>query len=196
MVTKKDLVIAVLTTFCLTSTLFMIERAISSGSQYDPWKDVNDDGSINIIDISMVAKLFGTTGTPINKTQMLDLAAIEARVAALETRAQVLESKTAALEGKTGLPPPDYDSNWFSVDPGTYMRIPHNLHQIDDLFVYMTGRRFVTGYEEIHQRTSLDGGNAICWYAPDPDSIIVWRDPNDLRYNEIRVRIWKIQPAT
>lgn len=89
---KRGLIIAVLATFCLTSTIFITERAISPTGQYDPWKDVNDDGSINIVDIAMVAKLFGTTGTPVNKTQLMALAGLEARVAALEARADALEN--------------------------------------------------------------------------------------------------------
>ena len=56
MVTKKDLLIAVLATFCLTSTLFMILP--SRSAERDPWADVSGltvgepDGKINFRDIS------------------------------------------------------------------------------------------------------------------------------------------------
>lgn len=67
MTSKKDLIIAVLSTFCLTATLFMImpTRSSSAERQYNPWCDINDDGQIDMInDIRSVAILFGTTGDP------------------------------------------------------------------------------------------------------------------------------------
>ena len=38
---------------------------------YDPWYDLNDDGKIDMRDIGGMARKFGTTGTPINKTELL-----------------------------------------------------------------------------------------------------------------------------
>jgi hypothetical protein len=38
---------------------------------YDPWYDVNDDGTIDMRDIGGMARKFGTSGTPINKTELL-----------------------------------------------------------------------------------------------------------------------------
>lgn len=67
MTSKKELIIAVLSTFCLTATLFMImpTRSSSAERQYDPWCDINDDGEIDMInDIRSVAILFGTYGDP------------------------------------------------------------------------------------------------------------------------------------
>lgn len=67
MVTKKDLLIVVLATFCLTSTLFMILPS-RSGIPYDPWADVSgptqgtEDGTINMRDISYLIQMFGTSG--------------------------------------------------------------------------------------------------------------------------------------
>ena len=61
-----------LATFCLIVVLFMIiTTQSSSGDTYDPWIDINDDGKINILDITFVAKAFGTSGTPINKTMLI-----------------------------------------------------------------------------------------------------------------------------
>ena len=83
--TKKDLVIVVLATFCLTATLFMILPTQSSPDNgYDPWADLNDDGVINILDISNVALRFGTSGEAINKTALL--LELQSRVEALEER--------------------------------------------------------------------------------------------------------------
>lgn len=70
MVTKKDLILAVIATFCLTATLFMIIPT-RSAVEYDPWKDVNDDGYNGIDDIVSVAESFGGLGEPINKTALL-----------------------------------------------------------------------------------------------------------------------------
>jgi len=66
---KKDVVIAVLATFCLTSTLFMIttSKSQSGVGEYNPWADYNDDGLINILDIVPGAVSFGATSTDTTK---------------------------------------------------------------------------------------------------------------------------------
>lgn len=60
---KKDLIITVLATFCITATLFMIIPT-KSQQPYDPWLDTNDDGIIDIADIYVAALAFGTWGDP------------------------------------------------------------------------------------------------------------------------------------
>jgi hypothetical protein len=60
---KRDLIIAVLATFCLTATLFLILPVRSTGT-YDPWADFNGKGKINMLDVGYVASLFGTKGDP------------------------------------------------------------------------------------------------------------------------------------
>ncbi|MCJ7632518.1 hypothetical protein MUP77_09030, partial [Candidatus Bathyarchaeota archaeon] len=69
MVMKRDLVIAVLCTFCLAFTLFAILPAGSNNStlgtgEYDPWLDSNEDGRINILECITLANAFGTSGDP------------------------------------------------------------------------------------------------------------------------------------
>jgi len=83
-VMKKDLVVVVLVTFCLTAALFLTIPIRSSPAEreYDPWADLDDDGKIGIIDLYKVATIFGTTGEPINKTALL----LE-----LQTRVDILE---------------------------------------------------------------------------------------------------------
>jgi hypothetical protein len=63
---KKDLIIAVLSTFCLTSTLFLVipTRSSSNSFPYDPWVDLNGDGKIDIYDITWAAELYDTSGDP------------------------------------------------------------------------------------------------------------------------------------
>jgi len=74
-VLKRKPVIIGFLAFCLIATLFI--GATTSGDitnpsatvapEYDPWKDINDDGKINILDILGLAVIFGTEGTPIDK---------------------------------------------------------------------------------------------------------------------------------
>jgi hypothetical protein len=67
MVTKKDLIIAVLATFCLTATLFIILPS-RSAEPYNPWADVSGpimgepDGTINMRDINYEIMRFNTLG--------------------------------------------------------------------------------------------------------------------------------------
>ena len=65
MANKKDLIIAVLATFCLTAALFTVVPIRSqSTSGYDPWKDLNDDGVIDSTDLGMLGTSWATTGDP------------------------------------------------------------------------------------------------------------------------------------
>jgi hypothetical protein len=64
MVTRKDLIIAVLATFCLTAMIFMVIPIRSSINPYDPWLDYNEDGKISLQDLILLANSYGTTGDP------------------------------------------------------------------------------------------------------------------------------------
>jgi hypothetical protein len=66
MTNKKDLIIAVLATFCLTATLFMVTstRSQTPIGTYDPTVDINHDGSVNILDAILLANHFSTSGDP------------------------------------------------------------------------------------------------------------------------------------
>jgi hypothetical protein len=61
---KKDLIIAVLATFCLTATLFIIVPTRSQTAQYDPWVDLDEDGQISIYDVVQLTSIYGKTGDP------------------------------------------------------------------------------------------------------------------------------------
>lgn len=62
MISKKYLVIAVLATFCLTAALFMVVPTRSQTSSYDPWTDINGDGTIDMADISLTIDSFMSSG--------------------------------------------------------------------------------------------------------------------------------------
>ena len=69
---KRDLIVAVLLTFCLTVLLFQVLPISSQDAgDYDPWYDVNDDGLIDMRDVGGIARKFGTSGTSINKTALI-----------------------------------------------------------------------------------------------------------------------------
>jgi len=58
--TKKDIVIAILTTFCLTATLFFIVPTRSEpDSPYDPMFDWNGDGRIGPADFAVFSVNYG-----------------------------------------------------------------------------------------------------------------------------------------
>ena len=104
MLKRKNMIIGFLA-FCLIATLFIsittsgkyYQNDISNTTstvptrtgEYDPWHDINDDGTIDIFDVVSIANAFGTLGTPINKTALL----LE-----LQSKVQILEAKVESLE--------------------------------------------------------------------------------------------------
>ena len=96
MLLKKHLFVIVLAVFCLAATLFAVMPINSQGvGDYDPWLDVNDDGSIEMKDVSSVARAYGTNGIPINKTDLL--LELQTKVASLEARVDALEASTPLI---------------------------------------------------------------------------------------------------
>lgn len=79
MVKKKDLLIAVLATFCLAAVLFMImpTRSSPGAGEYDAWMDIDSNGKINIIDISSIARAFGTSGDPTKPVEIASSSSFE-----------------------------------------------------------------------------------------------------------------------
>jgi hypothetical protein len=60
---RKDMIFAVLTTFCMCALMFTV-IPIRSGLPYDPWADIDDNGKIDMKDIGNVAAQFMTSGDP------------------------------------------------------------------------------------------------------------------------------------
>jgi len=71
----------------VSNTFSSVATAIG---EYDPWRDLNDDGTIDIFDVVSIASVFGTSGTPINKTAL---------ILELQSTVQILEAKVESLEG-------------------------------------------------------------------------------------------------
>lgn len=58
--------------FVLFATLFLSNIILAQeGGSYDPWIDTNDDGIIDVQDLQILAVIYSTSGTPINKTALL-----------------------------------------------------------------------------------------------------------------------------
>lgn len=75
MKTKPLYLLNVILAFALLTSLLAnaaVNRSATADTfKYNAWADLNDDGIIDIFDIATVAVVFGTTGTPINKTALL-----------------------------------------------------------------------------------------------------------------------------
>jgi len=72
--TNKWIIAAAIATLCLTTTLLMtvpIRSSFKSG-EFNPWADLNDDGIVDIFDAIILSNAFETSGTPINKTALLN----------------------------------------------------------------------------------------------------------------------------
>jgi hypothetical protein len=69
---KRDLMIVVLATFCLTATLFMVtstrsqtpSASLTTSANYDAMADINHDGHVDILDAILLANVFGSSGDP------------------------------------------------------------------------------------------------------------------------------------
>jgi hypothetical protein len=158
MVIKKDLVIAVLATFCLTSALFMIIPSRSSPSigEYDPWIDMNDDGIIDGGDLGILGGSWFASGTPINKTALLlelqsridslnsSLLNLEAylntRIVTLNSSLVELQSKVAELENKVTILETDMDTLRTNFDflNATIVSLMERINALESFAVNLT----------------------------------------------------------
>ena len=58
--------------FVLFTSLFLSNIILAQdGGSYDPWMDLNDDGIIDPQDLQLLASIYSSSGTPINKTELL-----------------------------------------------------------------------------------------------------------------------------
>jgi hypothetical protein len=167
---RKDVVIAVVITFCLMSMLVLtIPSRSNPDDNYDAWADVNCDGSVNILDSILVSNAFNTQGTPIDKS-------------------------TYPLLGMINKPA--FDSNWTYIEQDQTVIFPHGLNTTE-VFVYMIGKTNQTASPYIHQ---IDYGGEInfgfqtgvYWYDLTSMSITVHRRLSDSNWDQVRIYMWKI----
>jgi hypothetical protein len=67
---------------------------------YDPWVDINDDGIIDLYDLSNIGSRWETTGTPINKTGLL--LELQAEVDSLNSSLTELQSRMESDMSQSG----------------------------------------------------------------------------------------------
>jgi hypothetical protein len=187
----------------------------TSELQYDPWKDINDDGKLDILDIVQISSQYGAAGTPINKTALLlelqskidslntsvlDLEAyFSMKLQDLNATAVQLQFQTAELEiqlavlNATKLGKPDFDSGWTPKAIGI-TTFTHNLGTTN-LIVYLVGRQTPSlginnlGYGGDQTSAVYEG---LYYRDLTESSIKVVRCNQDGAWAEIRVMLWRI----
>jgi len=95
----------------------------------------------------------------------------------------------------SGFPRPNFDSGWVDVAPGAAVTITHNLGgDPEDYVVDMTFRDNILG-SGIHQITyggdvRPDSEKGVWWEALTATSIKAIRAVDDVRCQQVRIRIW------
>jgi hypothetical protein len=201
MITRRHLLLAIAAT-CFV-TMFLISTVpIFSQPVYNPLYDVNGDGKIDMKDIALVAKAYGTTGTPINITAML--LNLQSEVDSLNSSLLTLENTVAAqqitinnqqsainnlgAELATKMGQPDYDSGWFTINQGQSITLTDNL-STTNVLVYMFSS---VGQVEYGGDQNGNSGFGAYWSFANIDAINVYRMPNDLYWTFTRVYMWKL----
>ena len=166
---RKDVIIAVLITFCLTATLFLSIPSHSNPSGYDPWADINCNGNVDIYDAILLANAFNTQGAPIDKSQY-------------------------ALPG--AMSKPAYDSGWQYIAQDAYITLDHKLNTTDAL-VYMIGRVNQSASPYINQidyggEINYNWHTGAYWYDLTSTSIRIHRRVDDTNWDQVRIMMWKI----
>lgn len=94
-------------------SLFFVNSTTSIANlqtgEYDPWLDLNDDGEIDIFDVVMVARAYGSSGEPFNKTAaLLELQAqvsiLDATISARLPQVDILSIPAAAFTSEDDPP--------------------------------------------------------------------------------------------
>lgn len=109
----RNMIVAIMITFCFTATLFIVIPIRSATSPYDPWIDYNDDGKISLSDLVSLANSYGTTGDPTKNVNVTnwppDL---------------VSEKEYMFFDYKLNSYPAVYLSQWHNIDYLTNSTVP------------------------------------------------------------------------
>lgn len=162
MVKKRDLIIAVLIAFCLTTMLFLVKPIGSQTSgQYDPWLDINDDGKIDIRDVHAVAVAYGSSGDSINKTALLynvndtftsllsEINTLNATITELQNNNTELQDRVTSLEEQANsvktirfYQPNETIGQGDWIDAATFVWTPRNStnNVILEVYLYYQGK--------------------------------------------------------
>jgi hypothetical protein len=159
--------VILLAMFIATFCLFNIQSA--SGPKYDPLYDVNDDGKINILDLTLLAIRYGTQGIPMNRTSGLV---------------------------KGYMAKPAWDSGWKPCAYGTNVYYFNMTVDAGNAVVYMVGKNSTDGLE--HQLNYGGEHNygieyGVDWRDLSDTSIVVFRYKDDPNWNYVRIMIWEFQ---
>jgi hypothetical protein len=212
---KKNLVLNVLAAICLSIVIVsaLPMNSIQQYEAYDPWMDIDDNGIINMIDLYEVALRFGSTGTAINKTDLLlqllsRLDELNATVIEQQTiinnlnQAVAYLNETVTILNGTGLGAPDYDSGWRDLPLIGGLHLTHNLNTTD-VVVYLIGKYYSNDIAVVHQwdygGSSSTGdveGHGAFWTELCNTTIAIYRGRTDtsnhIRWEYARVMIWKV----
>ena len=125
-----------------------------------------------------------------------------------EQQAQISELQTLVdIMNATKLGKPDYDSGWTSIASAQILMFTHNLGT-KELLVYVIGKDSVSdwnpstgdytwniGINQWVYGSGADCGNVdrgLYWMHLDETTIQVRRGEDDIKWDEVRVMLWKI----
>jgi len=137
---KNRSIVALIAVLCLTASLFVAIPTRSESAVDDPRVDVNDDGTIDMADLSISIDKFMTSRAPMNKTALL----LEVQTARAHN-----ETYSTSLETRTG-----YDWSWQDI-PGMTVQI--TLETSCTLVVMFSAEaQTTTDFLELYARATVD----------------------------------------
>jgi hypothetical protein len=223
MVSKKDLIIVVLCTFCLTATLFMMATTRSSPGmgEYNPWADINDDGIIDVFDAVILAGSAGATGTPLTKASIqydsgwIDITDMAGRNITVTHGLNITdwndESIDVSITGKTsaegelqryvGLT--GQIQGWNKTYGGTNNELSGALVKTVDGGYALAGytSSFGVGLNDFWLVKTDASGNiggfesGLAWIDSSANTVTLYRGATDPHWNFVRVRVWKVKES-
>jgi hypothetical protein len=103
------------------------------------------------------------------------------------------------LQGPAGPYLPDYDSGWVDISDktGQYFNVTHNLNTAE-ITVYITGKSSASGgahqiYFGLTGNLVGEGELGLAWTNSTFNTVTLYRGADDLYWNYVRVRVWRIE---